>query len=177
MSSSNGSGDTPSLTELYEKLRKAVTAVCPPWLQDRRDDLVQAAMMRVMDLQERSEGKRELSSSYLWKVAHSAVIDEIRRQRRRQEVAIEEVTPGDMPVPSSSSPEERARSREIDDGIQSCLEQMVPNRREAVTLKLQGHSVPDSADILGWTVKKTENLVYRGLRDLQDCLISKGLKP
>lgn len=177
MSSSQGSGATPSYTELHERLQKAVTAVCPLWLTDQRDDLVQIAMLRVMDLQERSEGKRQFSSSYLWKVAHSALIDEIRRHRRRQEVAIEDATPVDLPATNSSSPEERARSREVGDGIRDCLAQMVPARREAVALKLQGHSVPQAAKILGWTAKKTENLVYRGLKDLQDCLSSKGLTP
>lgn len=177
MSGSRKRHSTPPFQELFEKLRKAVKSVCPPSMKDQEDDLVQNAMLRVMDLQKRSEGKREFSSSYLWKVAHSALIDEIRRQRRRQEVPIEDATPVDLPGIESSSPEERARSREIDDGIQTCLQGLVPNRREAVILKLQGHSVPDSANILGWTVKKTENLVYRGLKDLQDCLDSKGLKP
>lgn len=177
MSSSNGSGATPSYTELHEQLQKAVTAVCPLWLADQRDDLVQNAMLRVMDLQDRSEGKREFSSSYLWKVAHSALIDEIRRHRRRQEVAIEDATPVDLPATHSSSPEETARAREVGDGIRDCLKRMVSTRRAAVTLKLQGHSVPQAAEILGWTPKKTENLVYRGLQDLQDCLSSKGLRP
>ena len=30
-------------------------------------------------------------------------------------------------------------------------------------LYLQGHSVPDTARLLGWAAKRTENLVYRGL--------------
>lgn len=177
MSSSQGSGATPSYTELHERLQKAVSAVCPLWLADQRDDLVQIAMLRVMDLQKKSEGKRQFSTSYLWKVAHSALIDEIRRKRRRQEVGIDDATPVDLPATNSSSPEERARSREVGEGIRDCLAQMVPTRREAVALKLQGHSVPEAARILGWTAKKTENLVYRGLKDLQDCLSSKGLTP
>jgi len=177
MSSSNGSGDTPAYDDLHDRLQKAVLAVCPLWLSDQRDDLVQVAMLRVMDLEKRSEGKREFSSSYLWKVAHSALIDEIRRCRRRQEVAIEDATPVDFPATPSSSPEEQARSHEIGEGLRECLNRLVPSRREAVTLKLQGHSVPEAAQILGWSAKKTENLVYRGLKDLQDCLSSKGLKP
>ena len=177
MTSSTRSGETSPFDELHTRLHKAVAAVCPPWLADRRDDLVQIAMMRLMDLEKPGEGNREFTSSYLWKVAHSTVIDEIRRQRRRQEVGIEDASQVEMPATRSTSPEERAQSREIDDGIRGCLRQMVPSRREAVALKLQGHSVPDAAEILGWTVKKTENLVYRGLKDLQDCLVSKGLKP
>ena len=30
---------------------------------------------------------------------------------------------------------------------------------------------------LAWTLKKTENLTYRGLGDLRKCLSGKGLEP
>jgi RNA polymerase sigma-70 factor (ECF subfamily) len=30
---------------------------------------------------------------------------------------------------------------------------------------------------MGWTEKKAENLVYRGLADLRRCLSAKGLRP
>ena len=54
---------------------------------------------------------------------------------------------------------------------------MKRERRLAVMLHLQGHPVAEAARILGWTVKRTENLVYRGLADLRHCLICKGHRP
>lgn len=177
MSTSNRPSPGSSYSELQDKLQRAVAAVCPGWLSDQQDDLVQVALLRVMDLQRRSEGERRFSSSYLWKVAHSAMIDEIRRHRRRQEVALEDASPVEFPAQRSSSPEDGARSTEIHDGIQECLRGLVTNRKEAVTLYLLGHTVPEAAKILEWTVKKTENLVYRGLKNLRECLGTKGLEP
>lgn len=177
MSTSGQHDAVPTYSELQAKLQRAVAAVCPGWLVDQQDDLVQVAMLRVMDLQRRSEGERRFSSSYLWKVAHSAMIDEIRRHRRRQEVALEDASPVEFPAHRSSSPEEDARNTEIQLGIQDCLRGLVTNRKEAVTLYLLGHTVPETAKILEWTVKKTENLVYRGLKDLRKCLGAKGLEP
>jgi hypothetical protein len=29
---------------------------------------------------------------------------------------------------------------------------------------------------MGWTAKKAENLVYRGMADLRDCLGAKGIR-
>ena len=52
---------------------------------------------------------------------------------------------------------------------------MKRERRLAVTLHLQGHSVPEAARLLDWAVKRTENLVYRGLADLRECLTAKGI--
>lgn len=163
---------------LHERLQRAVAGTCPSWMADRQDDLVQVALMRVMDLERKSEGNRRFSSSYLWKVAYSALIDEIRRVRRRGEVPLEtDEGPALSPPGEQPSPEQDATGREIGTHIRACLRELVAARRQAVTLYLLGHSVPEAADLLGWTVKRTENLVYRGLADLRKCLSSKGLEP
>jgi RNA polymerase sigma-70 factor (ECF subfamily) len=54
---------------------------------------------------------------------------------------------------------------------------MKRERRLAVILHLQGHSVREAARLLDWAFKRTENLVYRGLADLRACLQSKGMTP
>ncbi len=173
--------DELDLAQIRSVLSRAVARVCPPWLSDRKDDLIQVAAMRVMDLWNRREGTRSFSTSYLYKVAYSALVDEIRRVRRRREVALEADPEEDGPprelAASSDDPERRAMSREVGRGIQSCLETLLPERRQAVALHLLGHSVQDSARILDFPFKRTENLIYRGLADLRACLQEKGLKP
>jgi RNA polymerase sigma-70 factor (ECF subfamily) len=72
-------------------------------------------------------------------------------------------------------PDAQHEAREAGRAIRDCLAAMVPARRRAVTLMLQGHSVPQTAGLLGWALKKTENLVYRGLADLRVCLRAKGI--
>jgi RNA polymerase sigma-70 factor (ECF subfamily) len=37
--------------------------------------------------------------------------------------------------------------------------------------------VPEASRILDWSAKRTENLVYRGLADLRECLTLKGMRP
>ena len=75
---------------------------------------------------------------------------------------------------TSDNPERTAASLEIGRGIQACLAAMKRERRLAVTLHLQGHSVSEAARILDWPEKRTENLVYRGLADLRACLTLEG---
>jgi RNA polymerase sigma-70 factor (ECF subfamily) len=168
----------------YSKLRRdivrAVARICPSWLANQRDDLVQTAMMRVMQIVEsqppRPEGDAPFASSYLHKVAYSVLVDEIRRVTRRQETDLEDEAV-DRTAVVDRDPEREAASREIGAGIQDCLSRLSEDRRLAVTLYLQGHSVPDAARLLDWTAKRTENLVYRGLADLRECLSTKGLRP
>lgn len=162
---------------LRTQLKQAVHRVCPPWLGDVRDDLVQMALMRVLEVRRKSEGKREFAASYLWKVAYSALVDEIRRQRRRRETPLEEAGQDDAPITAQPNPERRTADREIGVGIRECLAELVRPRRMAVVLYLQGHSVPEAAKLLHWDNKRTENLVYRGLADLRQCLARKGFEP
>jgi RNA polymerase sigma-70 factor, ECF subfamily len=161
---------------LRERLSQAVRRTCPRVLAHQRDDLVQNCMLRVMDVIRKSEMGRQFSSSYLHKVAYSALVDEIRRMRRRPQSPLED---GEH-VPSAGpdgNPEQVATSRELGRGILDCLGKLLQERRLAVTLHLQGHTIAEAARILSWSTKRTENLVYRGLADLRACLAVKGMKP
>jgi RNA polymerase sigma-70 factor, ECF subfamily len=164
------------VTRLRRHLTRAVGRVCPRWLADRAEDIVQAALMKLLEVL--AEGEAERNSSYVWKVAYTATVDEIRRHRRRREVPLEEDDGPELPQREASGDPERWRAaREIGLGIQDCLGRLIEPRRLAVALHLQGHSVPEAARVLGWKSKNVENLVYRGLADLRRCLAAKGLKP
>jgi RNA polymerase sigma-70 factor, ECF subfamily len=169
-------------TTLRAALFRAVRRQCPRWLSDHAEDLVQAALIKVMASAREREGERALSSFYLYRVAHSALVDEIRRRQRRREVALEVVHSDEQPGESfephaAGDPEQDASLRELGLAVRDCLLRMSRDRRLAVGLHLQGHSVPDAARVLGWAVKRTENLVYRGLADLRECLRAKGHTP
>lgn len=172
---------TVDVARLRQDLARAVARVCPGWLAADRDDLVQAALLRVMRRIEslgthEGEGTSPLASSYLHKVAYSVLVDEIRRVRRRRETSLEAEV-AEPPRPQAASPERVAASAEVGRGIQSCLGHLARDRRLAVTLHLQGHTVVEASRILDWPEKRTENLVYRGLADLRACLASKGMRP
>jgi RNA polymerase sigma-70 factor (ECF subfamily) len=193
--------------QLRLDLEKAVRRVCPPWLADRAQDLVQVALLRLLERERRErqalptdtsrgdgggEGIGVWSTSYLYRVAHSVLVDEIRARRRRPEMPLD-AAPSAHPSPGSESregaapadrlatpaagPDDRARAAEIGRALRECLGRLVDDRRRAVSLNLAGHSVPETARLLGFVAKRAENLVYRGLADLRACLEVKGWKP
>jgi RNA polymerase sigma-70 factor, ECF subfamily len=161
---------------LHRDLSRAVRRICPPDLADRADDLAQAAVMRILEIRRRREGESEFSPLYLKKAAYSALIDEIRRLRRRGEVAFDGEPAGAEPAESAPDPERRAAGRELGRHIRDCLTRLVRPRALAVTLYLQGHTGPEVAGLLGWSAKKVENLIYRGLADLRQCLTARGVR-
>lgn len=164
----------------FESLRARLEATvhkrCPPWLRHSADDIVQDAVIKVMKIVRRSQHS-ELNASYLHRVAYSALIDEIRRVRRKAEVVVPEDDGGSAVIDGSPTPDTNTLSSEAGVAIHECLDRLKRERRLAVTLHLQGHSLKESSDLLGWPAKRTENLIYRGLADLRQCLLSKGVSP
>jgi RNA polymerase sigma-70 factor (ECF subfamily) len=184
-----GAGPTPdhassggdSFREQAEILRARIVAAvrrtCPHWLADRAEDVVQNALIKLMAVSRKSEGETRFSTVYLEKTVYGAVVDEIRRASRRKEMPMGDEGAAERIASMASGPERHAASGEIGRGISDCLQRLSRPRRLAVTLYLQGCSVPRAAVHLRWTTKKTENLVYRGLADLRACLRSKGMTP
>ncbi len=111
--------------DLSARLTVAVRRTAPAWLRGQVEDLVQVAVVRIL----RRTAATEVNTAFLYRVAHTVVVDEIRKRRR------------------------------------------------AVILYLQGHSVPEAAELLGFERKKTENLVYRGLDELRNALRDRGFEP
>ena len=163
---------------LRESLTKAVRAICPGWMQGRRDDLVQTAMMTVLRLRRQGEEDRQFPASYLRKMAYTALVDEIRRVRSRREVSIETATEASPSLhQAGADPLRRAQGREISVAIRKCLQRLVEPRQVAVTLHLLGYTAPEISQRLGWKTKRASNLVYRGLYNLRECLAELGLTP
>jgi RNA polymerase sigma-70 factor (ECF subfamily) len=167
-----------AVAELRARLQRAMRRVCPRWLADRQDDLVQMATMRTLEARRSAEGNHEVATSYLYRVAYTTLIDEIRRLRRRPEVPLEDAEGTGLEVAAATpGPEQDYAAKQIGRAIRDCLLLLLQPRRLAVTLHLQGHTVPQAAALLGWTAKRTENLLYRGLSDLRRCLEGKGVSP
>jgi len=161
--------------DLRRLLQEHVARYCPRRYEDRRDDIVQAAWLRLTRSREGNEGNRPPGASLVARVAYCATIDELRRIRRRREVPVDEVE--QSLATTRADPDQAAGAREIGRAIQSCLSRLLPARRVAVTLYLQGHTSPETGTILGWSPKRAENLIFRGLADLRRCLVSMGVGP
>lgn len=153
--------------ELQSRLLSVMRRLSPPWLANDVDDLVQAAQLKIF---RRGDVVEELDSTFLYRVGHSVLVDEIRRRKRRQEVPVDTLdAPGE-----EVDPEAAASGRETGAVIHACLDSLGDDYRRAVTLRLQGHTVPEIGRLLHIKEKKAENLVYRGLQQLRSHLRKRG---
>lgn len=158
----------PTGEERVEQMRsvltRAVAKACPAYLLPIRDDLVQSAILRVLERERLGVETAPRSASYLWRVAFSVVVDEARRLGRRQPVRGEQ--PDDEPRTSSRP--------DLGMAIRACLRELIEPRQLAVILHLQGYASEEASGVLGWKLKRVRNLIFRGMADLRRCLSAKG---
>jgi RNA polymerase sigma-70 factor, ECF subfamily len=164
-----------TLVELQRPLAAAVRKAVPAWLLPETEDLTQVALLR-LDRALKREPDRPLTRAYLGRIAYTTVVDEIRKRRREREHVAPDVDSAERPTPAPG-PERLAESRDAGEAITACLEAAPPRARDALTLYLLGHSVPEISRLLDHTRKTAENVVYRGLAALRGCVEAKGYRP
>jgi RNA polymerase sigma-70 factor, ECF subfamily len=154
--------DTNDVAGMRPILVRAVARHCPPALASQAEDLVQTALLRMLE-HPKSEGSRTRGASYLWRVAFSVVIDEIRRRKRSEKYQTD----------VQARAKAQASGPDVGAEIRDCLERLPEPRRVTVTLHLQGFRLSEVATTLRWDEKRVENLIYRGMADLRRCLQGK----
>jgi len=166
--------EAQSHAQLRRDLMRAVRRVCPPSLADEAEDLVQESFIRLLRAR-KLDSQSSVSTAYLRTVAYSAVIDEIRRRRRR--VAVEPVSDDIEAEAVAGEHAAAAPDTSLGKAMEICLQRLDPDRRRAVTLHLLGHSGSEIANILGCNLKRADNLTHRGLAQLREYLHEMGVSP
>lgn len=180
MIAANDAIPAEQIEDLRRRLLSAVRRHCPAHLAGHVEDIAQEALIKIVGIIQRSgETERRLPSSYLNRAAYHAIVDALRCRRYQgdTEVPMGESAELAMDPKIDASPERNAVASAIRLAIQQCLKGIVAARRTTVVLHLQGHSVPEIGALLGFSQTKTTNLVYRGLKNLRQCLEKKGVSP
>jgi RNA polymerase sigma-70 factor (ECF subfamily) len=171
-SAAEGRAEDAEIREMRRVLLAAVEAICPAWLRAQAEDVTQRAIIKVLAARSASRSQ-PLPRSYLRRVAHTALVDEIRSRRARAHDR-----PDDAAVAAradtAASLERTLELRRLGQQIVDCLGCVADDRRRAVTLHLQGFARAEVCALLGVSQKRADNLTYRGLDDLRRCLRAKG---
>lgn len=165
----------------FKQLCEVIGDICPAWLGERREDLAQKAVLRILEWVKRSKHHQELTQVFLYRVAQSVVLDEVRGARREknkhrehtQRTAASQQGPTETPL---DTPERTIEKRLQMEHIKSCMRELTNDKRIAVTLMLQGYSQKEAAQMLNWKPKKVENHSLRGKAELRACLRNKGVR-
>jgi RNA polymerase sigma-70 factor, ECF subfamily len=161
-------GDRRALETLLERHVDRIHAVCRRVLGDREDalDATQEAMIAVARGIDHFDG-RSAFTTWLYRVATNAALDEGRRKARRPE-------PVDLPreTPAHVSPEDAVDAR-LD--VDAALRDLPEDFRVAVVLRdLCDLDYAEIAEVLGVPAGTVRSRIARGRAALADALGNRG---
>jgi RNA polymerase sigma factor (sigma-70 family) len=141
---------------------------------DEIDEVLQEVRIRLWRQGADEDKLRTLTPAYIYRTAASAALDMLRRRRARREHLHGEVpytlgggAAADLPMASA----------ELVSEIEGAINQIASSRRPVVRMYLAGYSREEIATVMGWSEAKARNLLYRGLDDLRQRLLAKGIRP
>lgn len=141
------------------------------------DELLQDVRVRLWRARPGSEQIREVGASYVYRTAVSAALDMLRRRRASRTEPLE-LHLHDRPPSGGddlAGPEAELAESELAEQVVQVVERIAPARRPVVRMHLAGYSREEIAELLGWSEAKTRNLLYRGLADVREGLLERGI--
>lgn len=171
-------GDESAFETLFERHRRRVGTIAGRFFQQKEEieDVVQEcftkAYFALKDFSDKSGGS---VAAWLSKIAFNTCYDELRRKRRRPESLISELTDGEAQTisalcdpPDQSSIESVAVTRDLANKLLSRLS--AEDRVVLVLLDVEGLSVAEIGQIMGWSSAKVKIRVFRARNDLRRIL-------
>ena len=168
-------GDERAFRELVEPYRRVLEVHCYRMLGSRHDaeDLVQETLLRAWRSLERFE-RRASVSTWLYRIATNACLDEIERRPRRAEPAIEPY-PDDRVAEAAltapvADPAARYALREGMELAMLTAIQRLPGRQRAVLIlrDVLGWTGPEVAELLETTVAAVNGALQRARATVED---------
>lgn len=135
-----------------------------------REDIEQQVLIELWRQVDR-EQKIDHPSSYLYKAAVRETVRVLRRELSREVASdrVQEARGGESPYQSLAGKEQAAQ-------VEECVESLASDRQRAVRAHLSGFDVQEIMAIHGWPYQKARNLVARGMAELREALLQRGIR-
>jgi RNA polymerase sigma-70 factor (ECF subfamily) len=172
-------GDEEAFAELFERHRQLVARLGYRFFTRREqvEDVIQEAFTKAFFALGNYQGSYEASfPAWLTRITVHTCYDELRRQRRRSESGIGDLTEDEAAylheqlrdLSASGNVERNAITRDLADKL---LRRLRPEDRLVLTLiNLEERSIAEIADLLGWSSAKVKMRAHRARETLRRVL-------
>jgi RNA polymerase sigma-70 factor (ECF subfamily) len=170
-------GDEAAFEELFRRHRRRVALIASRFFRRREqvEEVVQESFTKAFFALAEFGGGRDASfAAWLARIAFNTSYDELRRQKRRPEGALEELTEEEAATlaerlrDGGADAEGRAVSRDL---ASKLLARLSPeDRLVLVMLDVEGLSVSEIAGLLNWTGSKVKVRAHRARAHLRRVL-------
>jgi RNA polymerase sigma factor (sigma-70 family) len=138
-----------------------------------RDDLIQEILIRIWKALKDREGEIQFLDAYVKKVVFSVFINEVNRLRReRQLISVAENKQHLENEDKGDCTESVDSLRKI---IIESLTALGGTKRRIIELRLEGFTLAEISQLNHWSISKTCNCYYRGIKELKNRLAKKGI--
>ncbi|HEX7314411.1 MAG TPA: sigma-70 family RNA polymerase sigma factor [Pyrinomonadaceae bacterium] len=171
------SGDEAAFEELFRRHRRRVALIASRFFRQREqvEEVVQESFTKAFfALGEFANGRDASFAAWLARIAFNVSYDELRRQKRRPEGALDELTEDESATLAArlrdggADAEGRAVSRDL---AAKLLARLSPeDRLVLVLLDVEGLSVAEIAALLKWTGSKVKVRAHRARAHLRRVL-------
>ncbi len=162
-------GEPGALEGLYEAYVNQVTGYVRGLGVTDLEDTVSEVFVSVVRGLRRFKGDEADFRRWLFTIAHRRAVDSHRTRARRRE---EPADPGTLPDQRSDVVAEGADARIGADDLAKLLEQLTPDQREVILLRIVADlSVADTAEVLGKQPGAIKTLQRRALASLRRLMI------
>jgi RNA polymerase sigma-70 factor (ECF subfamily) len=169
-------GDEAAFEELFRRHRRRVALIAARFFRQRQqvEEIVQESFAKAFfALGEFANGRDASFAAWLARISFNVCYDELRRQKRRPEGALEEATEEESVrlrerLRGGPDAEGQAVSRDL---ATKLLARLAPeDRLVLVMLDVEGLSAAEIAGLLGWTVSKVKVRAHRARAHLRRVL-------
>lgn len=177
-------GSQAAFGELVRRYERPIVGLILRMVRDRgvAEELAQDVFVKAYDRLETYDQRRKFSS-WLFKVAHNATIDHLRR-RRIDTVPLETPQSDDaqladvLPASDAERPEDRVLRREIGEALEAAIGELRPAYREVLLLRfVEGASYAEIAEIMDLPLGTVKTHLHRARKQLADRLQERGWTP
>lgn len=164
-------GDLDKLGNLFERYHKQLYNFFLRQTKnpETSEDMVQDAFMRILKYRHtyRGEGK---FTTWMFSIAHNAMIDFFRRTKRRSDTVSESDLPESYePVSEALNPEEQAVRSSQHELLYEALDRLADEKREALLLsRFQNMKYDEIAQVMGCKVGTVKARVHFAIKDLTE---------
>lgn len=161
-------GDLTVLGRLYDAHAEMVYYVCMRYLHD--SERSKDAVMQIFEELIHKVNKQEIRrfGSWLYVLSRNHCLMQLRSEKNRQQISIDEYVEFPMPVHPEDDAEEKERQLSA---LERCMERLPEKQKRSVDLfYLNEKCYKEIADITGYSMNEVKSYIQNGKRNLKLCM-------
>jgi len=161
--------DPAALATIYDTYAPKIYAYIYRHIRDphRAEDLTSTVFLKMLESLDKDKFARDKLQSWLYRIAHNVIIDDVRYQQRRPTQTLYDV----VETPQDKDPAFLVQKQMQEEAVWNAIQQLTDDQKDVIILRFgEGLTAPQVAQILDKTEEAVRALQRRGLANLRKLL-------